>query len=123
MPLTQSQILSMLETSIQRYTGSEGTVNRVGWARLVRLREIRDHILRHGFPIKSREDKLNLSLVPYVFQECNYDDEDWFDPKETLVKDLLDLDFYVAFDGKERKDVNRDEFHSYAMDAIDRSRN
>jgi hypothetical protein len=65
----------------------------------------------------TNEDQLiALSLVPYTFQEANYDDIDWCDreaSKLRLLQDILEIDFLVQMAGKRRADASDEDMTTY----------
>ena len=116
---SHDELLSMIDRQMEKYADSvDPRRNRVGFARRYVLKRLRDKIAMEGFPLPQAAAYDNR-LMPYIFQECHYDNEDLFHPKETLVKDLLDIDFYVAFNGKEREEVTESEFHEDFTRVID----
>lgn len=81
------------------------------------LRDIRDFLAREGFP-QTRDDRYSLSLIPFIFQEANYDDIDWGPECDDLgsLQDWFDVDFHVAFAGRERDEVGIEERQAYFQD-------
>lgn len=54
-------------------------------------------------------------MIPYVFQEANYDDISWSDQKADLghLQSMLEVDFLVQNGGRNRLGVTDQVFHSY----------
>ena len=57
-----------------------------------------------------------LSLVPYTFQEANYDDIDWCEREASKLRqlqDILEIDFLVQMAGKRRADASDEDMTTY----------
>lgn len=105
----------MIAAEIERYRGSEA----IGAARGHRLAGVKEFLEVKGFP-STFEEKCGLSLVPYVFQEANYDDISWTDQGAHLghLNALFDIDFRVMNQGRRRMEVRADEFAAYVRDCF-----
>lgn len=79
-----------------------------------RLQAVCDYLRTKGFP-SSQRDRSELSLVPFVFQEANYDDITWTTQSAELghLKEILELDFVVQSGGQARSAASTKEFDSY----------
>ena len=75
---------------------------------------IAEYLSSHGFP-STEDEKISLSLVPFIFQEANYDDIDWSRKDADLIhlKSFFDLDLLVHFAGRERSDISDDDYAQY----------
>ena len=69
-----------------------------------------------GFPI-SKEDKLALSLEPFVFQEANYDEIDWTSKNADLshLEHIFNIDVQLQNEGKTRSELRDEEFDEYVQ--------
>ena len=55
---------------------------------------------------------MSLSLVPFLFQEANYDDIDWSRKDSDLghLEAFFELDLLVQFAGRERSDITAGDY-------------
>jgi len=67
-----------------------------------------------GFPT-DRNQLRELSLVPVVFQEANYDDIDWTDRTAPLghLSGVFAIDVAVQCNGRERHELTDAEYDEY----------
>ena len=73
-----------------------------------------------GYPARE-PDQLALSIIPYVFQEANYDDIDWWSrdsSKHRQLKILLEIDFPTQMAGKRREDASDAEIEDYRLRSL-----
>jgi hypothetical protein len=100
----------MIDGEIKRYAGSDA----IGAARYHRLVRIRDFLRTHGYP-RNFSEKCTLSLVPFIFQEANYDDIDWSGQHAYLghLSTLFDIDARIMNEGRPRSMLSPDEFAAY----------
>ena len=112
MPLSADDLISLINEEVSRWT-------RVGdfpvaAARHSALLHMRDVLQRTGFP-KDRNQRYELSLVPLVFQEANYDDIDWTDRAAPLghLSGIFAIDVAIQSDGRERHELTEDEYKEY----------
>jgi hypothetical protein len=75
---------------------------------------IAEYLASDGFP-STEDEKIRLSLVPFIFQEANYDDIDWSEKGSDLrhLKSFFELDLLVHFAGRERSDISDDDYAQY----------
>lgn len=78
---------------------------------------------KYGFP--EELTKWQLSLVPFLFQEANYDDINWTNQSEDLrhLKITFNLDCMFQNQGKSRQELSRQQFDRYiqfSLSAIDK---
>lgn len=122
--LSPAMIVKLIETDLGPFYFS--STDRVAVVRGAQLKRVRDFLIKDGFP-DTDAAKLDLSLIPYVFQEANYDDISWTDREADLghLKKILDIDFLVQSGGMPRLDVSDEEFHEYvkrSFRAIDKAK-
>ena len=89
----------------------------VGRSRQTFARGIQAALESGGYPV-SEADQLELSIIPYVFQEANYDDIDWWSrdsAKHGRLKNLLEIDFLTQMAGKRREDASDTEIEHYRL--------
>jgi hypothetical protein len=93
--------------------------NPIGNVRLRQLLLMEDCLNAIGFPTES-EHKARVSLVPYIFQEANYDGISWTDQHADLahLAPYFDLDFMVQTRGRERSEATELEFKQYVEEAF-----
>ncbi len=111
MPLTADDLISLIDEEVSRWTR---VGNVVAEARHGALLHVRDVLQRTGLPT-DREQRRELSLVPFIFQEANYDDIDWTDrvaPLEQL-SGIFAIDVAVQSDGRERHELTDAEYNEY----------
>ena len=80
-------------------------------------RKIQAALESGGYPA-SEPDQLELSIIPFVFQEANYDGIDWWSrdsAKHGQLKSLLEIDFLDADGGKRREDASDTEIEDYRL--------
>jgi hypothetical protein len=104
----------MIDAEMKRYEGSES----IGAARYKRLVRIRDFLRMHGYP-RNFSEKCALSLVPFVFQEANYDDIGWSVQHADLghLATLFDIDARVMNEGRPRSMLSREAFAAYLQES------
>jgi hypothetical protein len=91
----------------------------VGRYRQDHARRIQTALESGGYPA-SEPDQLELSIIPYVFQEANYDGIDWWSrdsAKHRQLKNLLEIDFLTQMAGKRREDASDAEIEDYRLRA------
>src|SRR5262245_29011759 len=72
--------------------------------RLRSVGRIKDALAARGYP-DNEPDQLELSIVPFVFQEANYDGIDWADRDSARLfqlREMLDIDFLTQMAGLRR---------------------
>ena len=111
MPLSADDLTSLIDEEVSRWTR---VGNAVVVARHSALLHLRDVLQRTGFPT-DRSQRHELSLVPLVFQEANYDDIDWTDRAAPLghLFGIFAIDIAVQSGGRERHELTDAEYHEY----------
>jgi hypothetical protein len=103
---------------------AEPADNLVARARHDAVRRIEAAFKAGGYPAAER-DQLALSIVPFAFQEANYDGIDWAARDSATLyqlEELLEIDFLTQMAGKRRADVSDaelDEYRQRSLRAID----
>ncbi len=93
---------------------------------LVRRRfliDLRSMVQEHGLPLPD-ERQLDACVMPFIFQELNYDDYDWSSRTAPLggLEDLGDIDVTIWSNGRRRSEMTEAEYRKYwefCMSAID----
>ncbi len=111
MPLSADDLISQINDEVSRWTR---VGDAVAVARHRALLHLRDVLQRTGFPT-DRNQRCELSLVPFVFQEANYDDIDWTDRAAPLghLSHIFAIDVAVQSDGHERHELTDAEYDEY----------
>ena len=111
MPLSADDLVSLINEEISRWTLIGDGVAAV---RHSALRQLRDVLQRTGFPT-DRNRRRELSLVPFVFQEANYDDIDWTDRAAPFghLSGIFAIDVAVQTGGRERHELTDGEYNAY----------
>ncbi len=120
MPLSTDDLISLIDEEVLRWMRGG---NAVAAARHGALLHVRDVLRRTGLPT-NRDQRRELSLVPFIFQEANYDDIDWTDRVAPLqqLTGIFAIDVAVQSDGRERHELTDAEYNDYvyrSFDAID----
>ena len=120
MALSVDDLLSRINEEVSRWTPDGDTV---AVARHGALLHLRDLLQRTGFPT-DRDLRLEVSLVPGVFQEANYDDIDCTDRTAPLghLAAILAIDVAVQSGGRQRHELTDAEYGEYvhmSLAAID----
>jgi hypothetical protein len=113
MPLSIDDLIALINEAVPRAAPAGDTV---AMARQSQLLHIRDVLRRTGFPA-NRDQRCELSLVPVVFQEANYDDIDWTDRAAPLghLSDIFAIDVAVQSGGRERHELTDGEYDEYVQ--------
>ena len=111
MPFSADDLISLIDEEVSRWTR---VGNTVAAARHGALLHVRDVLQRTGLPT-DRKQRRELSLVPFVFQEANYDDIDWTDRAAPLghLSGIFAIDVAVQSDGRERHELTDAEYDDY----------
>ncbi len=111
MPLSTDDLISLINEEVSRWTR---VGDAVAAARHSALLHLHDVLQRTGFPT-DRHQRCELSLVPLVFQEANYDDIDWTDRAAPLghLSGIFAIDIAVQSGGRERHELTDAEYHEY----------
>ena len=99
---------------------AEPADNLIARARHDAVRGIEAALKAGGYPAAER-DQLALSIVPFVFQEANYDGIDWGSRDSTTLDqlgDMLEIDFLTQIAGKRRADASDAEITEYRQRSL-----
>ncbi len=121
---TVAEVVSLLRRELKSAIDNGLDTDGVGNIRVCQLLIMEDCLNAIGFP-EHTDHKAKASLVPYVFQEANYDGISWTDKDADLahLSTYFELDFMVQNEGKERKEATAEEFEQYcdqSLEFIDR---
>jgi len=113
------EVVALLHRQIKSGLDHDFDADPIGNVRLRQLLLMEDCLNAIGFPTEP-EHKARVSLVPYVFQEANYDDISWTSQNADLahLASYFDLDFMVQNQGRERSEVSEQEFRRYVEEAF-----
>jgi hypothetical protein len=116
-PLTAEQVIEFLDSRLGSYARldvASVSANPMLARRAWQVQRIRSYLQRSGFPATGHE-RCELSLIPHIFQEANYDGFDWGRKDADLghLSDLFALDFYVATGGVARAGADESLFRQY----------
>jgi hypothetical protein len=111
---TVAEVVALLRQQIKFGVEHDFDADPIGNVRLRQLLLMEDCLNSIGFPTHA-EHKARVSLVPYVFQEANYDGISWTEQQEELgsLAAYLELDFMVQNQGRERREATPEEFKHY----------
>lgn len=86
----------------------------IGGGRKLFLERLRKLVERHGLPLPD-ECKTEACIMPYIFQELNYDGFDWSNRNEDFghLSDLVDIDVIIWSGGRTRVELTDHEFSEY----------
>jgi len=117
---TVPEVVVLLRAQIKSGIDHESDIDPIGNVRLRQLLLMEDCLNAIGFPTE-REHKARVSIVPYVFQEANYDDISWTDQRADLAHlgPWFELDFMVQNQGRERSEASDQEFNRYVDEAFE----
>ncbi len=112
MPLSADDLISQIDEEVSRWTPVGDAP--VAAARHSALLHLRDVLQRTGFP-KDRNQRYELSLVPLVFQEANYDDIDWTDRAAPLghLSGIFAIDVAAQSDDSKRHELTDAQYQQY----------
>ena len=87
--------------------------------RLFAVGRIADYLAIDGFP-STEDEKISLSLVPFIFQEANYDEIDWSQKDSDLfhLRRFFELDLLVHFAGRERSEITDNDYAQYYWSSL-----
>ena len=111
MPLSTDDLIALINEELPHWA-HEG--DALAALRHRALLGVRDALQTTGFPT-DRQDRLDLSMVPFVFQEANYDDLGWTDRTESLghLSGIFAIDVAVQSGGRERHELTDAEYSDY----------
>ena len=109
--LSVDDVIDLIDREASRLTTAEDPVATVRRNFLIHLR---DTLRESGFP-RSSSQRLALSLVPFIFQEANYDDIDWTSRDASLgdLAGFFAIDVAVQTAGRRRHELTQDEYKEY----------
>lgn len=116
---TVPEVVALIRQQIKSAIDHEFDMDPIGNVRMRQLLLMEDCLNAIGFPTEA-EHKSRVSLVPYIFQEANYDDLSWTDQRADLghLSTLFELDFMVQSQGRERNEAAADAFQQYVEDSL-----
>jgi hypothetical protein len=116
---TAHEVVALLRQQIKLAIDHEFDTDPIGNVRVRQLLLMEDCLNSIGFPAHA-EHKARVSLVPYIFQEANYDDLSWTDQQADLghLKAYFELDFMVQNQGSERSEASANAFQQYVEDSL-----
>lgn len=116
---TVPEVVVLLRQQIKSAIDHEFDMDPIGNVRVRQLLLMEDCLNSIGFP-REAEHKARVSLVPYIFQEANYDDLSWTDQRADLghLSSLFELDFMVQNQGRERSEAGAEAFQQYVEDSF-----
>ena len=106
------EVISYIHAEFDDHSNQHG--KGLAATRLIAVGQIAEYLATDGFPSNDHE-KIRLSLVPFIFQEANYDEIDWSQKGSDLrhLKSFFEVDLLVHFAGRERSDINDNDFAQY----------
>lgn len=121
MPLDSSDIMRMIDDALARHGNH---TDPVSVSRRRFLIDLRATVKELGLPLPE-EQKLNVCIMPFIFQELNHDDYNWSSRTSPLgqLEDLVDIDVAIWSNGCRRAEMTDVEYGNYwefCMTAIDR---
>lgn len=107
---------SALQAQLEKYKEFD---NGIEGFRYFKLQQLQEDYSNHGFPESCT--KLELSLMPTVFQEANYDDINWAKQNARLrhMNPILELDCMFHNEGKMRSRLERSQFDRYVQFSLE----
>jgi hypothetical protein len=116
---TVPEVAALLREQIKSAIEHEFDTNPIGNVRVRQLLLMEDCLNSIGFPAHA-EHKARVSLVPYIFQEANYDDISWTEQGAELghLGAYFELDHMVQSQGRERSEASAEEFKQYVEDSF-----
>ena len=116
---TVPEVVALLRQQIKSGIDHAFDTNPIGNVRLRQLLLMEDCLNAIGFPIHA-DHKARISLVPYIFQEANYDDISWTSQQADLahLSAYFELDFMAQNQGRERGEATEQEFKGYVDEAF-----
>lgn len=116
---TVPEVVALLHEQIKSGIEHGFDADPIGNVRLRQLLLMEDCLNAIGFPAETA-NKARVSLVPYIFQEANYDGLSWTDQQDDLghLSVYFDLDFMVQNQGKERREATSQEYEHYVNQSL-----
>jgi hypothetical protein len=112
MPLAFSDILAMINEEL---AGFGSRADPVAESRRRFLIEVQAMIRELGFPLPE-ERKLDACIMPFIFQELNYDDYDWTSRTSPLgpLESLVNIDVAIWSNGCQRSELTDAIYADYS---------
>jgi hypothetical protein len=109
--LSANEIITLIKKEASLLSTDNDSVAAIRHAALLRVLSV---LGESGFPSDPNQQMEN-SLVPYVFQEANYDDIDWTHRLAPLqqLNGLFLIDIMVQMGGRERHELNDEDYEAY----------
>ncbi len=119
MPLDSKDILTMIDEALARRDGGTGSISALRRHLLI---DLRTTVREDGLALPDKR-KLDTCIMPFIFQELNYDDHDWSSRTAPLggLEDLVDIDVAIWSSGRRRSEMTDAEYRNYfefCLDAI-----
>jgi hypothetical protein len=116
---TVAEVVAMLHDQVKSAVDRGFDSDPIGNVRLRQLLLMEDCLNAIGFPTETVH-KARVSLVPYIFQEANYDDISWTSHDADLahLSAYFELDFMVQNQGKERREASPEEYEHYVNQSL-----
>ena len=120
-PTLMGEHVSVTEliTKIEAYLtkSSDDPIARLRW---VAVRDLGDALKSGDYPTREH-DQLDLSLIPAVFQEANWDGIDW-GSRDTMghhqLRDILEIDFLTQMAGQRREEASDSDIETYRLRSL-----
>ena len=111
MPLDSNDILTMIDEAL---AGRDADTGSVSGLRRHFLTDLRTTVQEHGLPLPDKE-KLDACIMPFIFQELNYDDYDWSSRTAPLgeLEEVVDIDVAIWSNGRRRSEMTDAEYQNY----------
>ena len=111
MPISVDELISRIDDQVAGLTPNDDPFATARHAALLYLRDV----LRQSGYFADRTQRRELSLVPLVFQEANYDDIDWTDRAAPLwqLAGIFEIDVAAQSGGRERHELTDAEYDEY----------
>ncbi len=107
MPLDSKDILTMIDQALAGRDGDTGPVSAL-------LTDLRTTVQEDGLPLPDKQNP-DACIMPFIFQELNYDDYDWSSRTAPLghLEDLVDIDVAIWSNGRRRSEMTDAEYQNY----------
>jgi hypothetical protein len=116
---TVQEVIAMVRKELKTAFDNGSDSDRMGNIRMRQLLLMEDCLNAIGFPTED-EHKAKVSIVPYIFQEANYDGISWTEKSAELdhLTAYFELDFMMQNQGKSRQEATDEEFERYCDEAF-----
>ena len=111
--------VSELIAKIEAYL-TKSSDDPIARARCAAVRALGDALKSGGYPTREH-DQFELSLIPGVFQEANWDDIDWWSRDTTghhQLREILEIDFLTQMAGQPREDASDSDIETYRLRSL-----